>query len=70
MTSPGQQSIQTPLAGLVQLALTDPGLQELTRHAAEGVAEQALVGPVSARLPVAAALAAAGPVLVVRLSRT
>ncbi|TXH17726.1 MAG: transcription-repair coupling factor [Mycobacterium sp.] len=65
MTSPGQQSIQTPLAGLVQLALTDPGLQELTRQAAEGVAEQALVGPVSARLPVAAALAAAGPVLVV-----
>lgn len=65
MTSPGQQSIQTPLAGLVQLALTDPGLQELTRQAAEGIAEQALVGPVSARLPVAAALAAAGPVLVV-----
>ena len=31
MTSPGQQSIQTPLAGLVQLALTDPGLQELTQ---------------------------------------
>ncbi|MDR3659496.1 MAG: transcription-repair coupling factor [Mycobacterium sp.] len=65
MTSPGQLSVQTPLAGLVQLALTDPGLQELTRRAADGAAEQAVVGPVSARLPVAAALAEAGPVLVV-----
>jgi transcription-repair coupling factor (superfamily II helicase) len=65
MTSPGHHLVQTPLVGLIQLALTDPGLQELTQHAADGGAGRALVGPSNARLPVAAALADAGPVLVV-----
>jgi transcription-repair coupling factor (superfamily II helicase) len=65
MTSPGHQLVQTPLAGLIHLALTGPGLKELTREAADGGAGRALVGPSNARLPVAAALAAAGPVLVV-----
>ena len=49
----------------MELALPDPGLRESHRRAAEGVAEMALVGPASARLFVAAALAQAGPLLVV-----
>jgi transcription-repair coupling factor (superfamily II helicase) len=53
------------MAGLVGLALTDPGLADLTNHATDGVAEMALVGPAAARLFVAAALAQAGPLLVV-----
>ena len=65
MTSPGKHPVQTPLAGLIELTLTDPGLQELTRLATDGSDGQALVGPSTARLPVAAALASAGPVLVV-----
>jgi transcription-repair coupling factor (superfamily II helicase) len=51
------------MAGLVRLALSDPGLADLTRRA-DGPA-MALVGPASARLFVAAALAEAGPLLVV-----
>lgn len=65
MNAPGYTHVQTPLAGLVELALTDPGLQDITRRASEGVAEAALVGPVAARLFVAAALAQAGPLLAV-----
>lgn len=53
------------MAGLVRLALSDPGLAELTRRAADATAELALVGPASARLFVAAAMADAGPLLVV-----
>jgi transcription-repair coupling factor (superfamily II helicase) len=53
------------MAGLVRLALSDPGLADLTRRAADGAPAGALVGPASARLFVAAALAEAGPLLVV-----
>lgn len=53
------------MAGLVRLALSDPGLAELTRRAGDATAELALVGPASARLFVAAAMADAGPLLVV-----
>ena len=65
MTTSGHPHVQTPMAGLVRLALSDPGLADLTRRAADGVAEMALVGPAPARLFVAAALAEAGPLLVV-----
>ncbi|HYO03574.1 MAG TPA: transcription-repair coupling factor [Mycobacterium sp.] len=65
MTTSGHPHVQTPMAGLVRLALSDPGLADLTRRAADAVAEMALVGPASARLFVAAALAEAGPLLVV-----
>ncbi|KAA0092730.1 transcription-repair coupling factor [Mycolicibacterium sp. P1-18] len=65
MTTSGHPHVQTPMAGLVRLALSDPGLAELTRRAGGATAELALVGPPSARLFVAAALADAGPLLVV-----
>ncbi len=65
MTTSGHPHVQTPMAGLVDLALSDPGLADLTTRAAGGVPELALVGPASARLFVAAALAKAGPLLVV-----
>lgn len=65
MTTSGHPHVQTPMAGLVRLALSDPGLAELTRRAADPTAELALVGPASARLFVAAAMADAGPLLVV-----
>ena len=57
--------VETPMAGLVGLALTDPCLADITGRAAEPNGPTALVGPASARLFVAAALAAAGPLLVV-----
>ncbi len=65
MTTSGHTHVQTPMAGLVRLALSDPGLTDLTSRAADAVPEMALVGPASARLFVAAALAEAGPLLVV-----
>lgn len=65
MTTSGHPHVQTPMAGLVRLALSDPGLAELTRRAGDDTAELALVGPASARLFVAAAMAEAGPLLVV-----
>src|SRR3954465_12816647 len=65
MTTSGHPHVQTPMAGLVRLALSDPGLAELTRRAGDATTELALVGPPSARLFVAAALADAGPLLVV-----
>src|SRR4051812_25583790 len=65
MTTSGHPHVQTPMAGLVDLALSDPGLADLTTRAADGVPEMALVGPSAARLFVAAALVKAGPLLVV-----
>ena len=47
MNAPGYTHVQTPLAGLVELALTDPGLRDITQRATEGVGEAALVGSVS-----------------------
>src|SRR6476646_4791811 len=61
MTAPGHHSVETPLAGLIELALTDPGLRAVT----ERTGELDLLGPASARLFVAAAAAQAGPLLVV-----
>lgn len=65
MTSPGQPRPATPLAGLVELALSAPVFTELAATAGAAPARRDLVGPASARLFVAAALARATPVLVV-----
>ncbi|OMC36546.1 transcription-repair coupling factor [Mycobacterium sp. GA-1841] len=65
MTAPGHNHVQTPIAGLIELALTDPSLQDVIHRAADRPADLALVGPSSARVLVAAALAQQGPLLVV-----
>ncbi len=65
MTVSGPRHVQTPIAGLVELALRDPSLQEIARRAAERPADLSLVGPAGARLFVASALAQAGLLLVV-----
>ena len=65
MTAPGHQYVQTPIAGLVDLALTAPRFAELSERAAERPAELALVGPASVQLYTACALARGGPLLVV-----
>ncbi|MGV0744928.1 transcription-repair coupling factor [Mycolicibacterium sp. XJ870] len=65
MTAPGHTHVQTPIAGLVELALTDPSLQDVIRRATDRPADLALVGPASARVLVAAALAQTSPLLVV-----
>src|ERR1700752_4702623 len=65
MTAPGPARPETPIAGLVELALTAPTLQQLIESAAARPAELSLVGPASARLFVACALARPGPLLVV-----
>ena len=65
MTAPGPARPETPIAGLVDLALTAPTFQRLIDSAAARPAELSLVGPASARLFVASALARLGPLLVV-----
>lgn len=65
MTVSGINHAQTPIAGLVDLALRDPSLQEVTARAADRPVDLSLVGPASARVFVASALAATGPLLVV-----
>lgn len=65
MTAPGAASPETPIAGLVELALTAPTFTQLIDRAAARPAELSLVGPASARLFVAGALARLGPLLVV-----
>ncbi|KUI26753.1 transcription-repair coupling factor [Mycobacterium sp. IS-1742] len=65
MTVSGLQHVQTPIAGLVESALRDPCLADLTRRALDKPDDLAMVGPSSARLLVTAALAQAGPLLVV-----
>jgi transcription-repair coupling factor (superfamily II helicase) len=65
MTAPGAACPDTPIAGLVELALRAPTFQQLIDRAAERPAELRLVGPARARLFVAAALARQGPLLVV-----
>lgn len=64
MTAPGPARPETPIAGLVELALTAPTFQQITAAAA-GPATLNLVGPASARVFVASALARRGPLLVV-----
>lgn len=63
MTAPGPARPETPIAGLVELALTAPTFAQLAADAAP--AELNLVGPASARVFVASALARRGPLLVV-----
>ena len=65
MTASGTVSVQTPIAGLVELALRDPCLQDVISRAADRPAELTLIGPASARLFAASALAQATPLLVV-----
>ncbi|WP_460356472.1 transcription-repair coupling factor [Mycobacterium sp. ZZG] len=73
MTVSGTPHVHTPIAGLVELALRDPCLQEISRRAADRPADLHLVGPASARVfvasalatPVAPASAEAAPLLVV-----
>ncbi len=65
MTAPGQEYVHTPIAGLVDLALTAPDFVELSQRAAERPGELALVGPASAQLYTACAVARGGPLLVV-----
>src|SRR3954463_9973687 len=65
MTAPGTACLDTPLAGLVELALTAPTFQQLIERASDRPDELPLVGPASARLFVASALAQAGQFLVV-----
>ncbi len=65
MTAPGHTSVQTPIAGLVELALTAPTFTALIDRATERPAELAMVGPIGTRLFVAAALARTSPLLVV-----
>jgi transcription-repair coupling factor (superfamily II helicase) len=65
MTAPGPARPETPIAGLVDLALTAPTFQQLAENASARPAEMNLVGPASARLFVASALAQQGSLLVV-----
>lgn len=65
MTAPGAARPETPIAGLVELALTAPTFQQLIDTAAASPADLSLVGPASTRLFVASALARLGPLLVV-----
>jgi transcription-repair coupling factor (superfamily II helicase) len=65
MTAPGTACPDTPIAGLVELALTAPTFQQLIERASDRPDELPLVGPASARLFVASALAQEGPLLVV-----
>src|SRR5246500_4235880 len=53
--------IDTPIEGLVKLALRDPTLGDIARRAAAHPPELALVGPAGARLFVASGLAQNGP---------
>src|SRR3984893_8161044 len=65
MTAPGPAGTTTPIAGLVEFALTAPTLQRLIDLAADRPDELTLVGPARARPFVASALAQHGPLLVV-----
>src|SRR6202165_3910023 len=65
MTAAGFRRPDTPIAGLVELALSAPTFAELTELAEANPAELALVGPAGARAFAASALARRGPLLVV-----
>jgi transcription-repair coupling factor (superfamily II helicase) len=65
MTAPGPARPDTPIAGLVELALTAPTFGQLIERTADRPAELSLVGPARARLFVAGALARQGSLLVV-----
>jgi len=65
MTASGITHVQTPIAGLIELALRDPSLSDVVRRAEDRPSDLTLVGPASARVFAASALAQAGPLLVV-----
>jgi transcription-repair coupling factor (superfamily II helicase) len=65
MTAAGHTSVQTPIAGLIELALTAPTFTDLIDRAAGRPAALAMVGPAGARVFVASALARTAPLLVV-----
>ena len=65
MAVSGCQDVRTPLAGLVDTALSAPAFADLAERAAGRPENLAVVGPVSAQLFVACALARSGPLLVV-----
>jgi transcription-repair coupling factor (superfamily II helicase) len=65
MTASGIAHIQTPIAGLIELALRDPSLSDVARRAEDRPSDLTLVGPASARVFAASAMAQAGPLLVV-----
>ncbi|MGK2880743.1 MAG: transcription-repair coupling factor [Mycobacterium sp.] len=65
MTAPGYPSVHTPIAGIVDLALSSPAFLELIDQAKSNPDRLALRGPVAARVLVASALARRGPLLVV-----
>src|SRR3954454_11299503 len=65
MTASGITHVQTPIAGLIDLALRDPSLQDVVRRAADRPSDLTLIGPAGARVYAASALAQAGPLLVV-----
>src|ERR1700754_3130012 len=65
MTASGITHVQTPIAGLIELALRDPSLSDVARRAEDRPSDLTLVGPASARVFAASAIAQAGPLLVV-----
>ena len=65
MTAVGHTAAQTPIAGLVELALTAPTFTDLIDRVADRPAGLAMVGPIGSRLFVASALARTDPLLVV-----
>ena len=65
MTAPGHTHVQNSIAGLVDLALSSPTFTDLIDRAQARPDSLAMVGPASARLFAAAALARTGPLLVV-----
>ncbi|MET0898265.1 MAG: transcription-repair coupling factor [Mycobacterium sp.] len=65
MTAPGHPSVQTPIAGLIELALSAPTFTDIIERAKQRPEDLALVGPTSAQVYVAAALAQQGPLVVV-----
>ncbi|RFD26457.1 transcription-repair coupling factor [Mycobacterium uberis] len=65
MTASGPACPDTPIAGLVELALTAPTFGQLAERAGPRPAELSLVGPACVRLFVASALARLSPLLVV-----
>ena len=48
MTAPGHISVQTPISGLVELALTAPAFTDLIDRAGRRPDELAVVAPISA----------------------
>ena len=65
MTAPGPAVPETPIAGLVDLALRAPTFTELTERAQANPTQLSLVGPAAARVFAASALARLGSLLVV-----